>query len=66
MGFMEDIDNGLRNIGKKLEKEDTTHIRADCPECGEKDIMVHKMQARHGKTRCPKCGAYFVVMMRRD
>ncbi|MCK5307654.1 MAG: hypothetical protein KAJ73_03500 [Zetaproteobacteria bacterium] len=48
MSFLEDIDNGLRNIGKKLEKEDKKYIRADCPECGEKDIMVYKMQAHGG------------------
>lgn len=66
MGFIEDIDKGLRKIGDKIEKEDPAYIRADCPECGEKDIMIYKMRARHGKTRCPKCRAYFVVMMGRD
>jgi len=66
MGFIEDIDKGLRRIGEKIEKEDTKYVRVDCPKCGAKDIKVHKMRARHGKTRCPMCGAYFVVMMQRD
>lgn len=66
MGFLEDIDKGLRNIGAKIEKEDPAYIRVDCPKCGEKDIKVHKMRARHGHARCPKCGAMLVVMMERD
>lgn len=65
MGFMDDIDKGLRKIGGKIEKEDPAYIRVDCPECGAKDIKVHKMRARHGHIRCPECGADIVVMMRR-
>ena len=66
MSFIGDIDKGLRKVATSLEKEDPAYIRADCPECGEEDIKVHKMRARHGHTKCPECGAQLVVMMERD
>lgn len=66
MGFLEDIDKGLRKMGAKIEKEDPAYIWVDCSKCGAKDIKVHKMRARHGHARCPKCKALFVIMMGRD
>ena len=66
MGFLEDIDKGLRKMGNKLEKEDSAYIETDCPKCGAQDIKVHKMRARHGHVRCPECGTQFVMMMERD
>lgn len=65
MGFLEDIDKGLRKMGAKIEQEDPAYIKTDCPACGAKDIKVHKMRARHGHVRCPECGTQFVMMMRR-
>lgn len=66
MGFMDDIDRQLQNLGKKIDNEDPAYVRTDCPKCGEKDIRIHKMRARHGHTRCPKCGTDFVVKMVRQ
>lgn len=66
MGFLEDIDRGLRKVGTKIEQDDKAYIRTDCPACGKKDIKVHKMRARHGQVRCPECGTQFVMMMKRD
>jgi len=71
MSFLEDIDKGLRKMGKKMEQEDPKciwqedpkYIWTDCPRCGAKDIKVHRMRALNGHVKCPECGASFVVMM---
>lgn len=66
MGFIEDIDNGLRKLEDLIDREDPAYIRVDCPRCNAQDIKVHKMRARHGHVQCPECGTELVIMMRRD